>query len=262
MIFAMAGGCGCHTPEKGPVGAGGRALPTPFGTFYSTNITPDRETGIGAWSDEEILAAIRDGELRDKSVEAPVMPYDLYAGMSDQDGRDLVAHLRTLPPVRRENKAHEVSLPLQRLVYRAWRVFFGSHVEAPAEAPAQVVERGRYWADHVAICRDCHTPRNWLGVALSDLYLAGTAKGPDGHSVPNITPDGDTGIGDWKADDITEVLSSGMLPDMDNVQGLMAEVVDGIGGGVGYSKVPLEELRSIAAYLKTVPPIENKIEAE
>jgi mono/diheme cytochrome c family protein len=261
-IFAMAGGCGCHTPEKGPVGAGGRALPTPFGTFYSTNITPDRETGIGAWSDEEILAAIRDGDAKGKGVEAPVMPYDLYAGMSDQDGRDLVAHLRTLPPVRRENRPHEVGVPLQRLVYRAWRVFFGSRVEAPAEAPREVVERGRYWADHVAICRDCHTARNWLGVALSDLYLAGTAKGPDGRSVPNITPDVATGIGDWQAEDITQVLASGMLPDMDNVQGLMAEVVDGIGGGPGYSQVPEEELRSIAAYLKSVPAIENEVDAE
>jgi hypothetical protein len=141
-------------------------------------------------------------------------------------------------------------------------VFFGSHVEAPAEAPREPTQRGRYWAEHVAICRDCHTPRNWLGVALSDLYLAGTAKGPDGHSVPNITPDKETGIGDWQVEDITEVMVSGMLPDMDNVQGLMAEVVDGIGGGPGYSKVPREELRSIALYLKSVPAIENKIKGE
>jgi mono/diheme cytochrome c family protein len=259
MIFAMAGGCGCHTPEGGPVGAGGRALPTPFGTFYGTNITPDAETGIGSWSDEEILAAIRDGEARGKGVEAPVMPYYLYAGMSDEDARDLIAHLRTLAPVRRENRPHEVSLPFQRLAFRAWRLLFANRIEAPPQAPGEPLARGRYWADHVAICGDCHTPRNWLGVPRSDLYLAGTSAGPDGRGVPNITPEEKTGIGDWEVQDVVAVLRTGMLPDMDNVQGLMAEVVDGVGGGPGYSDVPEAELRAIAAYWKSVPPIENEV---
>lgn len=259
MIFAMAGGCGCHTPEGGPVGAGGRALPTPFGTFYGTNITPDRETGIGDWSDEEIVAAIRDGDARGTGVEAPVMPYYLYAGMSDEDARDLVAHLRTLTPVRKKNRPHEVSLPLPRLAYRAWRFAFGSGVEAPPQAPREEIARGRYWAEHVAICGDCHTPRNRLGAPRSDFHLAGTAKGPDGRAVPNITPAKETGIGDWEVYDIVQVLGSGMLPNMDNVQGLMAEVVDGIGGGPGYAEVPEEELRPIAAYLKSLPPIEHDV---
>src|SRR5215468_9846742 len=77
QVFAMAGGCGCHTPAGGPVGAGGREIKTPFGVFYGTNITPDDKTGIGAWSDAEIIAAIRDGDARGKGVEAPVMPYYL-----------------------------------------------------------------------------------------------------------------------------------------------------------------------------------------
>jgi mono/diheme cytochrome c family protein len=258
-VFALAGGCGCHSAKGGPVGAGGRRLQTPFGTFYGTNITPDPETGIGRWSDEEIAAAIRDGDARGKGVEAPVMPYYLYAGMSDRDVRDLVAYLRSLPPVRRPNEPHEVGLPFARLAYRAWRLLFAGSVEPPAEAPAGGVERGRYLAEHVAICTDCHTPRTWYGAPDRSFHLAGAEVGPTGKAVPNITPDPDTGIGDWDVEDITRVVHTGMLPNFDNVQGLMAEVVDGYGGGPGYSSAPEEELRAIAKYLKTVPPIVHDV---
>jgi mono/diheme cytochrome c family protein len=258
-LFALAGGCGCHTPENGPVGAGGRALPTPFGTFFASNITSDKETGIGAWSDAEITAAIRLGDLRDGGVEAPVMPYAQYAGMADQDVADLVAYLRTLPPARNPNRAPETTVPIPRLAYRAWRWWFTEAGVAPAAAPADAVERGRYLTEHVAICGDCHTPRARFGTLRGDRYLAGTRHGPDGKSVPNITPDDDTGIGEWSADDVTEVLQSGMLPDFDNVQGLMAEVVDGIDGGAGYKDAPVSELKNIAAYLKTVHPIVHDV---
>ena len=260
MLFALAGGCGCHTPEGGPVGAGGRALPTPLGTFFSSNITPDPETGLGAWSDAEIIAAIRDGDARGAGVEAPVMPYYQYAGMADEDAADLVAYLRTLAPVRRANRAAEVSIPFQRLLYRGWRWLFAPAVSPPARAPAGGAARGRYLVDHVAICADCHTPRNRFGVPMASMYLAGTADGPDGRPVPNITPD-PTGVEDWDVDDLTQVLSSGMLPDFDNVQGLMAEVVDGYGGGPGYAMAPEEDLRAIATYVKTVKPIEHDVKS-
>jgi mono/diheme cytochrome c family protein len=259
QIFALAGGCGCHTPAEGPVGAGGRRLETPFGVFFGTNITPDPESGLGRWSDDEIIAAIRDGEARGKGVEAPVMPYYLYAGMSDRDVRDLVAYLRTLPPVFRANRPAEVRIPFARLAYRAWRWLFMDLVPAPRDAPAEIVERGRYLADHVAICTDCHTPRNRFGAPRADMYLAGTRSGPDGRSVPNITRDVATGVGRWDAADLVQVLRLGMLPDFDNVQGLMAEVVDGYGGGPGYSDAPEGEIDAIAAYLMTVPAISNRV---
>ena len=148
-VFALAGGCGCHTPEKGPVGAGGSAIETPFGTFYATNITPDREHGIGAWTDLEIEGAIRRGVLRDGSVESPVMPYYRYAGMADADVRDLIAYLRTLTPAPDPNRPHEVDLPLPRLAFRGWRLLFAPDLQAPAVAPAAGVERGRYRSDHL-----------------------------------------------------------------------------------------------------------------
>jgi mono/diheme cytochrome c family protein len=262
VIFALAGGCGCHSTDEGPVGAGGRALATPFGTFYSTNITPDRDTGIGAWSDAEIIAAIRDGDARGKGVEAPVMPYYLYAGMADRDAQHLVAYLRTLPPVVRPNREAEVWLPFPRLAYRAWRWWYAPAASPPAEAPGDELARGRYLTDHVAICGDCHTPRNRFGAPEPALYLAGTASGPDGDPVPNITTDPETGLGKWTERNFVQLLESAMLPNMDNVQGLMAEVIDGIGGGLGYAQAPEAELRSIAKYLKTVPPVQHEVEGD
>jgi mono/diheme cytochrome c family protein len=258
VLFAMAGGCGCHTPDGGPVGAGGRAIATPFGKFYGTNITPDPETGIGRWSDAEIIAAIREGNARG-TVEAPVMPYTQYAGMADADVADLVAHLRTLAPVRRANQPAEVQLPFPRLAYRGWRLLFGPSDTPPAAAPTDPLARARYVVDHVAICPDCHTPRNRFGALQRSMYLAGTDVGPDDEKVPNITPDPETGIGDWSEQDIVRLLSTAMKPDMDNVQGAMEEVVDGVGGGPGYARAPDGELRSIAKYLKTVPPIRHEV---
>ncbi|MGD9763833.1 MAG: cytochrome c [Candidatus Binatia bacterium] len=254
-IFALAGGCGCHSMTEGPLGAGGRELPTPFGTFYGTNITPDAETGIGAWSDTEIIAAIRDGIGRDGAVLSPVMPYYQYAGMADADARDLVAYLRTLAPARRENRTAEVSIPLARLAYRVWRRLYAPAVRAPAAAPTEALARGRYLVDHVSICGDCHTPRTRFGALDERYYLAGAAAGPDGDPVPNITPDAETGLAKWTVEDFVALLQTTMLPDMDNVQGLMAEVIEGCGGGPGYEHAPEADLLAIATYMKTVPPI-------
>jgi mono/diheme cytochrome c family protein len=258
VLFALAGGCGCHTPDSGPVGAGGREIKTPFGTFYGPNITPDRDTGVGDWSDKELIAAIRDGKSR-LGVESPVMPYYQYAGMTDGDAGDLVAYLRTLAPVRRENTPSAVTIPMPRLAYRSWRLLFASRAARPANVPSEPVARGRYLVQSVAVCTDCHTPRTSVGAPNRKLYLAGTNDGPDGESVPNITPDSETGIGDWSETHIVHLLQSGMKPDGDDVEGLMAQVIKGVGGGPGFASAPESELHAIAAYLKTVPPIRHEI---
>ena len=258
-MFALGAGCGCHTPKDGPVGAGGGEVPTPFGKFYGPNITPDAETGIGAWSDAEIDAAIREGYARGKGVESPAMPYYQYGAMSNADVADLIAYLRVLPAVRRANQSHAGELPLARWAYRAWRLLFVRRSIPPPAAPAAGVERGRYLVDHVSICGDCHTPRNRLGVPDPTMYLAGSTHGPAGDPVPNITPH-KTGIGDWDVADIDNLLTQGMLPDFDNVQGLMADVIDGHGGGPGFKDVLETDRRAIAKYLKTVPPIDNKVD--
>ena len=258
-IHGIAGGCGCHSMPDGPVGAGGRELLTPFGTFYGTNITPDVETGIGAWSDAEIIAAIRDGTRRTGEALAPVMPYYQYAGMADADVQDLITYLRMLPAVRRENRPAEGWLPFARQAYRAWRWVFAPRAVPPPSPPIESLARGRYLVDHVSICGDCHTPRNRFGALDDRYYLAGTDSGPDGKAVPNITPDVVTGLAKWDEEDLVAVLLTTMLPNGDNVQGLMAEVVDGYGGGPGYKAAPKLALRAMAEYIKSVPPIRHKV---
>ncbi len=260
VLFAAAAGCSCHTPANGPVGSGGGEIPTPFGTFYGTNITPDRETGIGAWSDEEIAAAIRDGMSRGKGVQTPAMPYYWYAGMSDADVADLIAYLRSLPAVKKENRPHENELPFARLAYRVWRLALAPKFRRYEKQPEEPVARGRYFVDHVSLCADCHTPRSRFGGLRLDWYLAGTASGPGNEVVPNITPHRETGIGEWDEEDIFQLLKTGFTPEFDNVQGSMAEVVEGRGGGPGYKDAPEPILRAIAAYLRTVPPIEHRVE--
>jgi len=259
IVFANAGGCGCHTPDGGPPGAGGTEIPTPFGTFHATNLTGDRDHGLGAWSDDEIDRAIRVGERRDGTIESPVMPYYRYAGMSDRDARDLVAYLRTLPASATPNRPARGELPLPRLAYRAWRLLFAGRTKAPAEAPSAGVERGAYLARHVSICGDCHTPRDRFGVSIPSLELAGVPGGGPLPWAPNVTPDRETGVGDWDLSDLENLLATGFTPEYDNVQGAMAEVVDGKAGAPGYGRASASDRAAIAAWMKTIPPIHRVV---
>ena len=259
-IFALAGGCACHTQPKGTVHAGGRAFPIPFGTVYSTNITQDKETGLGAWTDLQIHDAMVKGVRRDGSRILPVIPYERYSGMAQQDLQALIAYLGTLKPVRKPTPELKSWVPFARSI--ATPLFlkvFGSYSNSPAQVPKSGVERGRYLVDHVSLCGDCHTPRNSIGVPNRSLYLAGASKkiGLLGEEIPNITPDKETGIGDWKREDIAELLISGTKPDLDNVQGLMYEVIQGT--PYGYKDMKKEDALAIADYLKLVPAIKNKI---
>jgi len=260
-IFALAGGCACHTVPKGTPNAGGREFPIPFGAVYSTNITQDRETGLGAWTDRQIADAITKGYRRDGSRVLPVMPYEKYSGMAQEDLQALIAYLRTLKPVKKATPELKNRAPFVRsLGTPLFLKIYGRFSSAPRQAPQRGVERGRYLTDHVSLCGDCHTPRNSIGVPQQNYYLAGAGKkiGPLGEAVPNITPEKETGIGEWKREDVIELLHSGIKPDLDNAQGLMAEVIQGV--GVGYKDMNKEDAQAIADYLKTVPPVKNKIE--
>ena len=260
-IFALAGGCACHTQPKGTHHVGGRAFPIPFGTVYSTNITQDKETGLGAWSDQQIHDAMVKGIRRDGSRILPVMPYEKYSGMAQDDMKALIAYLRTLKPVTKATPELKSLAPFARSIGTPlFLKVFGRFANAPTQAPKGGIERGRYLVEHVSLCGDCHTPRNSLGVPNRSQYLAGAGKkiGPLGNAVPNITPDKETGIGEWKREDIVELLISGTKPDLDNVQGLMAEVIQGT--PLGYKDMKKEDALAIADYLKSIPAIKNKIE--
>ena len=257
-IFAVAGGCACHSVPKETPNAGGRAFPIPFGTVYSTNITQDKETGLGNWTDQQIYDAMVKGIRPDGSRILPVMPYEGYSGMAQEDIKALIAYLRTLKPVKKATPLLKVWMPFARsLGTPLYLKVFGRFSTPLARAPRSGMERGRYLVEHVSLCGDCHTPRNSIGVPNRTLYLAGASKkiGPLGQAVPNLTPDKETGIGDWKREDIVEVLLTGTKPDLDNIQGLMAEVIEH-----GYKSMTKEDALAIADYLKSVPPIKNKIE--
>ena len=260
-IFAVAGGCACHTVPKETPHAGGRPFPIPFGTAYSTNITQDKETALGAWTDQQILDAMIKGIRRDGSRILPVMPYEKYSGMAQEDLKALIAFMRTLKPVKKSTPELKTWVPFMRRVGTfVYLQLFGRFATSPLQAPKAGRERGRYLVDHVSLCGDCHTPRNSLGVPKQSLYLAGASQdiGPLGEAVPNITPDTDTGIGRWKLEEIAELLLTGTKPDFDNVQGLMDEVIQGTTHG--YKDMTREDALAIADYLKSIPPIKNRIQ--
>ena len=256
-IFELAGGCACHSVPKETPYVGGRAFPIPFGTVYSTNITQDKETGLGNWTDQQIHDAMVKGIRRDGTKILPVMPFEAYSGMAQEDLKALIAFSRTLKAVKKATPPLKTWAPFARSVGTPlYLKIFGRFSNAPAQAPKNGVERGRYLVEHVSLCGDCHTPRNSIGVPNRSLYLAGAGKkiGPLGQEVPNITPDKETGIGEWKREDITGVLLTGTKPDLDNIQGLMAEVIEH-----GYKSMTKEDALAIADYLKSIPPIKNKI---
>lgn len=259
VIFALAGGCACHTVPEGTPHAGGRAFPIPFGTVYSTNITPDNETGLGSWTDKDILNAMTTGIRPNGERLLPVMPYEAYSGMAKEDLEALVAYLRILKPVRKETPRLKTWIPFYRsLLVPLWLKLFGRFSNPLPKAPTGGIQRGRYLADHVSLCGDCHTPRNFLGVPNRALYLAGMRVGPLGDEIPNITPDKRTGIGEWSRDEIADLTLTGIKPNLDNVQGLMEEVIEG--ASQGYKDMTREDALAIADYLKSIRPIANKIE--
>ncbi|HEX2113950.1 MAG TPA: cytochrome c [Alphaproteobacteria bacterium] len=254
-----AGGClGCHTDTKnqGAPLAGGRALATPFGTFYGPNITPDMQYGLGRWSEADFIRAMRHGVRPDGANLFPVFPYTSFTKISDADLKDLWAYLRTVTPVAQPNHEHDVGLPFNiRAGMTVWKwLNFTPGVFQPDPARPADVNRGAYIVQALAHCGECHTPRNAMGGLDTSRAYAGTPDGPEGERVPNITPHPENGIGKWSAGDVTDLLKQGMTPDGDFVGGSMGEVVRNTTG-----KLSDEDIRAVVAYLKTLPPIDNKV---
>lgn len=257
-IFRATGGCSCHTDIKsgGDFLAGGRPLNTPFGIFYSPNITPDAETGIGAWSGADFVRAITEGVSPDGAHYFPVFPYTAFTGMSAADLADLKAYLDTVPPVRRPNQSHDVDPPFGwRFTVGPWKqLFFEPGAFQPRPDRSALWNRGAYLATALAHCSECHTPRNRLGGLEREKWFAGTEQGPDGRRVPNITPHGETGIGRWDGDDVAALLKTGLKPDYDDVQGAMEEAID-----QGYKYLTDEDRAAIADYVMSLTPIDNHV---
>jgi mono/diheme cytochrome c family protein len=258
-ILTAAGCVGCHTTptdkKAGVILAGGRALKTPFGTYYSPNITPDPEHGLGAWSEADFVAALRQGKNPRGEHYFPIFPYVSYTRMTDRDIRDLWAYLQRVPAVARTAPRHNAGLIFgSRFMVGLWKAFNftpGPLPVEPGETPAWA--RGAYLIEALGHCGECHTPRGMLGGFETDMHLAGTKTGPDGESVPNITPDPETGIGRWSDDDLDTLFTIGMLSDGDFAGGSMGEVVENT------AKLTSEDHRAMIVYLKSLPPIRNRI---
>lgn len=248
-----AGGCiSCHTQPGGTPFVGGRALTTPFGTFYSPNITPDTETGIGKWTDADFQRALRNGIRPDGSRYFPVFPYPSFSGITDQDALAIKAYLFSLPPTHQPNREHDVSFPFSwRFLQRGWRLlFFDEGPFQPDPQRSAAYNRGAYLVTALAHCGECHTPRNVLGGSKTSQALSGDPDGPDGQIVPNITPDPKTGIGEWEKDDVAKLLKTGTTPDHAKVKGAMKEAVED-----GLKYLTDADRAAIADYLFAQKPI-------
>lgn len=255
-LLHAAGCISCHTADEDdavPL-AGGRALETPFGTFYPPNITPDRQTGIGDWTDEDFLNALWDGISPNGKHYYPAFPYTSYTGMTKVDALAIKAYLFSRQPVSRVNRENDLPWYMfTRLAPGAWKLLnFESKRFEPDPGRGDDWNRGAYLVRHLAHCGECHTPRNQLGKLLSGRELTGNPEGPGGKKIPDITPNHDTGIGRWSVDEIDFFLQLGMLPDGDFVGSLMSEVIDDNTGNLTEA-----DRHAIAVYLKSVPASEN-----
>jgi mono/diheme cytochrome c family protein len=249
--LAAAAGCvGCHTaPTDGaPPFAGGRALKTPFGTFYGPNITPHPDAGIGRWTEADFIRAMRHGERPGGANLFPAFPYPSFTQIADDDLRHLWAYLQSLPQNSRANQPHELGLLYRwRPLVSAWKwLFFSPGPRPPDPQATAAVSRGSYVVQALGHCGECHTPRNFLGGARKGRVLAG-GRGPEDKRVPNLTP---TRLKPWTDAELRHFFSTGETPDGDSANETMSEVIRNT-----TSKLTPDDLNAMIAYLRSLPAL-------
>jgi mono/diheme cytochrome c family protein len=244
---------GCHAAEEGkpdgPLSGGHEFRDWRIGTARASNLTPDNATGLGTWTEAEIVRAIRTGVRKDGRLLAPVMPYAWLNGMSDGDAFAVARYLKTLPPV---------SNPVRQdfnLAFRVGKVFFlrpkpAGSIASPAHAAT--AEYGGYVSQHVGLCGECHTPRTGIRAeADTSRLFAGTAQQKDFPANPsNLTPD-TTGIASWSEADFVQTIRTGVNPHGVHLHPFMPWHQN--------SRMSDDDLRAIYLFLRTVPPIHNEV---
>jgi mono/diheme cytochrome c family protein len=246
-VLAGAGYCAvCHTRAGGLVYAGGYGLRTPFGTIYSSNITPDPDTGIGRWSEAAFARAMHEGVARDGSHLFPAFPYDHFTKVSDDDVQALYAYLMTRPPIRAEAPTNTIPFPLNvRLLQEGWKIlFFRSGRYQPVTSRSAEWNRGAYLAEGLSHCGGCHTPRNALGAEKSNDAYAGAVI--DDWIAPALT-DANPAPVPWTQREMFGYLRSGVTPLHGVTAGPMSPVVR-----IGLSAVPDADVHALAVYLADV----------
>jgi mono/diheme cytochrome c family protein len=240
----------CHTAPGGVPYAGGLPFKLPFGTLYTPNITPDRETGIGAWSDAQFLRAMHKGIAADGTRLYPAFPYASYTLLTDDDVLAIRAYLATLPPVHQPNQPDALKFPFnQRWLMIFWGAFYNSDTRfTPVAERSADWNRGAYMVEGLEHCGECHTPRNLLQAMNTRQKFAGGAA--EGWNAYNITSDTVSGIGGWTPKVLAQYLSTGFAPYHGTASGPMNEAVH-----LSLSQLAPSDIQAIVTYVRTIPPI-------
>ena len=251
--LARAGNCmGCHTVQGGAAYAGGRGVPTPFGTIYAPNLTPDQATGIGAWSPAEFWRALHNGRARDGRLLYPAFPYPNYTRITRDDSDAIHAYLHSLPAVVQANKPHALEFPFdQQAALAVWRALYFRAAE-PVRPEVDVARgaewlRGAYLVEGLGHCNACHASRNALGATRNTLDLAGGLIPVQNWYAPSLTSPDEASVAAWDVQHIVELMRTGVSA-RGAVMGPMREVV---AGSTQYLSEP--DLRAMAVYLKALP---------
>ena len=247
--LARAGDCtACHTAAEGRLFAGARPMPTPFGTIYTSNITPDPETGIGKWSADDFYRTMHNGRFPDGGLIYPAMPFASYTKVTRADSDAIFAYLRSIPPVNQKNKPHELRFPYDnRQLILGWRTLYFSEGEfKPDTTKSAEWNRGAYLVEGLGHCGMCHSPINALGgTSQSDAFKGGLIPMQNWYA-PSLTSNREAGLGDWSIKDITDLLQTGVSA-RGVVYGPMAEVVHN-----SLQYLNDEDTKAMAVYLKGI----------
>jgi mono/diheme cytochrome c family protein len=247
--LAHAGDClACHTAPSGKPFAGGLAMPTPFGTLYTTNITPDRETGVGTWSADNFYSLMHTGRSPDGGLIYPAMPFGSYTKVTRADSDAIFAYLRSVRPVRAPNRPNELRFPFDnRSLIVGWRTLFfqeGTYQRDPSKSDEW--NRGAYLVQGLAHCGMCHTAINALGGSSQSQAFQGGLIPMQNWYAPSLTSNKEAGLGNWSIAEISEYLHDG-VSHRGAVYGPMAEVVyDSL------QYLTADDTRAMAIYLKSL----------
>jgi len=247
--LARAGDCiACHTAPEGKLFAGGRAMPTPFGTLYTSNITPDAETGIGKWSADDFYKTMHEGRFPDGGLLYPAMPFGSYTKVTRADSDAIFAYLRSIPAVKQANREHELSFPYNnRSLILGWRTLFFTEGEYKADSSkSDEWNRGAYLVEGLGHCAMCHTAINALGGSSESKAFEGGLIPMQNWYAPSLTSNKEAGLGDWSIEDISDLLRTG-ISKRGVVYGPMAEVTY---NSLQYLKP--DDIKAMAVYLKSL----------
>jgi mono/diheme cytochrome c family protein len=248
--LARAGNCiACHTARGGEPYAGGLGVRTPFGTVYSTNITPDARTGIGTWSSAHFWRAMHNGRSKDGRLLYPAFPYPNYTQITREDSDAIFAFLWSLPPAEQIKRTHELRFPYNnQLALAVWRsLFFEPESFQPDNSKSDQWNRGAYLVRGLGHCVACHSSRNMFGATSEKLELSGGLIPMQGWYAPSLNSSKEAGVADWQTQDIVDLLKAG-LSTRGSVMGPMAEVVYR-----STQHLTDEDLRAMGVFLKALP---------